>query len=214
MCLLLLTMFFRPVVHFIYLLISHRQYKCYLKQVLASFWPINDYSQMAIIGWLISWALVNYPTLDWLWILKLNILIKKEHNQQKTASISWQLLSYGSCHQGINALPEITHLRDTMLPSSAGRLLILLDERSRYTRLCNLAMSGGMRDKELSLRCRAVRWVRDHRAVLRLLTRPKATVEKRTHKHTGQLSHCMQPLFPLDKRKIMEKTYLPVNRLT
>lgn len=60
-----------------------------------------------------------------------------------------------------------------MLPSSAGRLLILLDERSRYTRLCSLAMSGGMRDRELSLRCRAVRWVRDHRAVLRLLTRPE-----------------------------------------
>ena len=59
-----------------------------------------------------------------------------------------------------------------MLPSSAGRLLILLDERSRYTRLCSLAMSGGMRDRELSPRCRAVRWVRDHRAVLRLLTRP------------------------------------------
>lgn len=65
-----------------------------------------------------------------------------------------------------------TNLRDTMLPSSAGRLLILLDERSRYTRLCSLAMSGGMRDRELSLRCRAVRWVRDQRAVLRLLTRP------------------------------------------
>lgn len=65
-----------------------------------------------------------------------------------------------------------------MLPSSAGRLLILLDERSRYTRLCSLAMSGGMRDSELSLRCRAVRWVRDHRAVLRLLTLPVAKMEK------------------------------------
>lgn len=73
----------------------------------------------------------------------------------------------------------ITNLRDTMLPSSAGRLLILLDERSRYTRLCSLAMSGGMRDSELSLRCRAVRWVRDHRAVLRLLTRP-ATIARMT----------------------------------
>lgn len=71
-------------------------------------------------------------------------------------------------------------LRDTMLPSSAGRLLILLDERSRYTRLCNLAMSGGMRDSELSLRCRAVRWVRDHRAELRLLTRPAGTERTNT----------------------------------
>lgn len=35
-------------------------------------------------------------------------------------------------------------------------------------------MSGGMRDNELSLRCRAVRWVRDHRAVLRLRTLPAA----------------------------------------
>ena len=44
-------------------------------------------------------------------------------------------------------------------------------------------MSGGMRDKELSLRCRAVRWVRDHRAVLRLRTRPVGIVQ-RTHTHT------------------------------
>lgn len=61
-----------------------------------------------------------------------------------------------------------------MLPSSAGRLLILLDDRSKYTRLWSLAMSGGMRDNELSLRCRAVRWVKDHRAVLRLRTLPAA----------------------------------------
>lgn len=73
----------------------------------------------------------------------------------------------------------MSHLRDTMLPSSAGRLLILLDDRSRYTRLCNLAMSGGMRDNELSLRCRAVRWVRDHKAVLRLLTRPAGRAGER-----------------------------------
>jgi len=70
-----------------------------------------------------------------------------------------------------------------MLPSSDGRLLILLDERSRYTRLCSLAMSGGMRDSTLSLRCRAVRWVRDHRAVLRLFTRPAETVRKRHRRH-------------------------------
>lgn len=67
-----------------------------------------------------------------------------------------------------------TNLRETMLPSSAGRLLILLDDRSKYTRLWSLAMSGGMRDNELSLRCRAVRWVKDHRAVLRLRTLPAA----------------------------------------
>lgn len=67
-----------------------------------------------------------------------------------------------------------------MLPSSAGRLLILLDERSRYTRLCSLAMSGGMRDSELSLRCRAVRWVRDQRAELRLLTRPTEKMRRNT----------------------------------
>lgn len=35
-------------------------------------------------------------------------------------------------------------------------------------------MSGGMRDNELSLRCRAVRWVKDHSAVLRLRTLPAA----------------------------------------
>jgi hypothetical protein len=64
------------------------------------------------------------------------------------------------------------HLRDTMLPSSAGRLLILLDDRSRYNRLCSLAMSGGMRDRQLSAMCRAVRWVRVHRDGLRLLTLP------------------------------------------
>lgn len=61
-----------------------------------------------------------------------------------------------------------------MLPSSAGRLLILFDDRSKYTRLWSLAMSGGMRDNELSLRCRAVRWVKDHSAVLRLRTLPAA----------------------------------------
>lgn len=66
------------------------------------------------------------------------------------------------------------NLRETMLPSSAGRLLILLDDRSKYTRLWSLAMSGGMRDNELSLRCRTVRWVKDHRAVLRLRTLPAA----------------------------------------
>lgn len=64
-----------------------------------------------------------------------------------------------------------------MLPSSAGKLLILLDERSKYTRLCSLAMSGGIRERELSLMCKAVRWVRDHNAVLRLLTLPKGKTD-------------------------------------
>lgn len=64
-----------------------------------------------------------------------------------------------------------------MLPSSAGKLLILLDERSKYTRLCSLAMSGGMRERELSLMCKAVRWVRDHSAVLRLLTLPRGKTD-------------------------------------
>lgn len=81
------------------------------------------------------------------------------------------------------AKTDVTHLRETMLPSSAGRLLILLDERSKYTRLCSLAMSGGMRDNELSLMCRAVRWVRDHRAVLRLFTRP-AVGQRKNKTHT------------------------------
>lgn len=88
-----------------------------------------------------------------------------------------------------------------MLPSSAGRLLILLDERSRYTRLCSLAMSGGMRDSELSLRCRAVRWVRDHRAVLRLLTRPAGTAGKG---HSRGLNPGIQPLPPSHLRKHLQ----------
>lgn len=95
-----------------------------------------------------------------------------------------------------------------MLPSSAGRLLILLDERSRYTRLCSLAMSGGMRDSELSLRCRAVRWVRDHRAVLRLLTlpvakmgkRPNRTISPRIQRHFHK-DKCERKLSPIDMNK-------------
>lgn len=82
-----------------------------------------------------------------------------------------------------------------MLPSSAGRLLILLEERSRYTRLFSLAMSGGMRDRELSAICRAVRWVREKRAWLRLLTRPAA---KETR--TGELNPANQLFTPLSMR--------------
>lgn len=70
-------------------------------------------------------------------------------------------------------LLQVAHLRDTMLPSSAGRLLILLDDRSKNTRLFSLAISGGMRDRELSLRCRAVRCVSDQRPELRLRTLPE-----------------------------------------
>lgn len=57
----------------------------------------------------------------------------------------------------MDTVAAFAYLRDTMLPSSAGRLLILLDDRSRYTRLCSLAMSGGMRERELSLMYSAVR---------------------------------------------------------
>ncbi len=76
-------------------------------------------------------------------------------------------------HGKNNAAFAPSHLRDTMLPSSAGRLLILLDDRSKNTRLCSLAISGGMRDRELSLRCRAVRCVSDQRPELRLRTLPE-----------------------------------------
>lgn len=75
------------------------------------------------------------------------------------------------------ALLQAPHLRDTMLPSSAGRLLILLEDKSRNIRLCSLAMSGGMRERQLSFRCREVRWVSDQRAELRLRTLPA------THTH-------------------------------
>jgi preprotein translocase subunit SecE len=41
-------------------------------------------------------------------------------------------------------------------------------------------MSEGMRDKELSLRCKAVKWVSDHKDELKLLTFPIR--EKKTRK--------------------------------
>lgn len=74
-------------------------------------------------------------------------------------------------------LLQVAHLRDTMLPSSAGRLLILLDDRSKNTRLCSLAISGGTRDRELSLRCKAVRCVSDQRPELRLRTLPETETD-------------------------------------
>lgn len=69
-------------------------------------------------------------------------------------------------------LLKLTYLSDTMFPSSAGKLRILLEDRSRYTRLWSLAMSEGIRDKELSLRCKAVKWVSVHNDELKLLTFP------------------------------------------
>lgn len=70
------------------------------------------------------------------------------------------------------------YLSDTMFPSSAGKLRILLEDRSRYTRLWSLAMSEGMRDRELSLRYKAVKWVSDHKDELKLLTFPVKEKEK------------------------------------
>lgn len=76
--------------------------------------------------------------------------------------------------RGYKVIKEVksAHLSDTMFPSSAGKLRILLEDRSRYTRLWSLAMSEGMRDRELSLRCKAVKWVSDHKDELKLLTFP------------------------------------------
>lgn len=72
----------------------------------------------------------------------------------------------------VKLLLKLTYLSDTMFPSSAGKLRILLEDRSRYTRLWSLAMSEGIRDKELSLRCKAVKWVSVHNDELKLLTFP------------------------------------------
>lgn len=87
-----------------------------------------------------------------------------------------------------------------MFPSSAGKLRILLEDRSKYTRLWSLAMSEGIRDKELSLRCNAVKWVNDHNDELRLLTFPGKQIE------TYQVIHKCKYICNVSKKEPFKMT--------